>query len=206
MFVTKDVKEFDDLIIAITGNVFAKIFFMLTHWRVALNLLKSLVQFANPLQIRYFSTTPYLFGTSAVKYSAIPHIETADTIPKNPSDDYLRLAMIKQLQKGDAVFDFAVQFQTDAHTMPIEDPGHEWSEATSPFRKVASIRIMQQDFDTELQKHFGENLSFSPWHALPEHKPLGGINRARKIIYRAISSFRHEYNHEVMKEPDSWEI
>ena len=39
---------------------------------------------------------------------------------------------------------------------------------------------------------FGENLSFTPWHSLPEHRPLGGINRARKAIYRAISRQRHE--------------
>ena len=206
VFVTKNTQEFDDLIIAMTSTVFAKIWFMLTHWRVAWNLYKSMIKFANPLQIRYFSTTPYLFDTSAVKYSAIPHIDTPDTIPDNPADDYLRLAMIKQLQAGEAVFDFAVQLQTDATAMPIEDPGHEWSEAVSPFRKVATIRIMQQDFDSDQQKAVGENLSFNPWHALPEHRPLGGINRARKVIYHAISSFRHEYNHIAMQEPSDWNV
>ena len=148
-----------------------------------------MIKFASPLQIRYFSTTPYLFGDSAVKYSAIPHINIPDTIPDNPPDGYLRLAMIKQLQDGEALFDFAVQFQTDAGVMPIEDPCQEWPESMSPFRKVATIKIPQQEFDSEKQKEFGENLSFSPWHALPEHRPLGGINRARKVVYRAISHF-----------------
>ncbi|MCX7066767.1 MAG: catalase family protein [Methylococcales bacterium] len=203
VFVTKDVAEFDNLIKAITSNIFAKIKFMLTHWRVAWNLYNSIIKFANPLQIRYFSTTPYLFGNTAVKYSAIPHINTPDTIPKNSADDYLRLAMIKQLQDGEAMFDFAVQLQTNADTMSIEDSGHEWSESLSPFRKVASIRIFQQEFDNDSQKELGENLSFNPWHALPEHRPLGGINRTRKVIYQAISSFRHEYNHIPEKEPIS---
>ncbi|MGH9907035.1 MAG: catalase family protein [Pyrinomonadaceae bacterium] len=206
VFVTKDVEEFDDLIKSMTSSIFAKTWFFLTHWRVGLNLYKSMIKFANPLQIRYFSTTPYLFGTSAVKYSAIPHIDVPDTIPSDPPDDYLRLAMMKQLKNGEATFDFAVQFQTDAEAMPIEDPGHEWKESISPFRKVATIRILPQEFDSEKQKEFGENLSFSPWHALPEHRPLGGINRARKVVYRAISMFRHEYNHVVRKEPRSWEI
>ncbi|MFA5924989.1 MAG: catalase family protein [Methylococcaceae bacterium] len=205
-FVTKDVEEFDGLIKALTGNLLVKACFFLTHWRVVWNLLKSLKKFANPLQIRYFSTTPYLFGTSAVKYSAIPHIVTADTIPDNPSDDYLRLAMVNQLREGEALFDFAVQLQTDVDAMPIEDPGHEWQESMSPFRKVATIRILQQEFDSEKQKEFGENLSFTPWHALPEHRPLGGINRARKVVYQAISVFRHEYNHADRKEPISWEV
>ena len=206
VFVTEDVEEFDDLIKSMTGSLFAKAWFFLTHWRVGLNLYKSMIKFANPLQIRYFSTTPYLFGTSAVKYSALPHIDAPDTIPRDPADDYLRLAMIKQLKSGAAKFDFAVQFQTDAEAMPIEDPGVEWKESMSPFRKVATIRILQQEFDSGKHKEFGENLSFSPWHALPEHRPLGGINRARKVVYRAISTFRHEYNHAVRKEPDSWEI
>lgn len=205
-FVTKDVQEFDGLIKALTGNLLMKASFFMTHWRVVWNLIKSLKKFANPLQIRYFSTTPYLFGSTAVKYSAIPHIVKADALPDNPSDDYLRLAMVNQLKGGEALFDFAVQLQTDADTMPIEDPGHEWQESVSPFRKVATIRILQQEFDSEKQNKFGENLSFTPWHALPEHRPLGGINRARKVIYRAISVFRHEYNHADRKEPMSWEI
>lgn len=206
VFVTKDVQEFDGLIKAFTGSLLAKLVFLLTHWRVVWNLILSMKKFANPLQIRYFSTTPYLLGAQAVKYSAIPVVEVPDTIPANPSDDYLRAAMVAQLAKGDAYFDFAVQFQTNADSMPIEDPGVAWSEAVSPFRKVARIRILQQDFDSEEQREFGENLSFTPWHSLPEHRPLGGINRARKVVYRAISIFRHEKNHAPRVEPTSWEL
>jgi len=206
VFVTKDVEEFDGLIKGMTSHIFAMLWFFLTHWRVGWNLYKSMIKFANPLQIRYFSTTPYLLGHSAVKYSAIPHIKTPDTIPSNPSDDYLRLAMVKQLSQGDAQFDFCVQLQTDPVAMPIEDPGHLWSEEVSPFQKLATINIFQQEFDSDKQKEFGENLSFSPWHALPEHRPLGGINRARKVVYRAISMFRHETNHAQRKEPSSWDF
>lgn len=206
VFVTRNAEEFDDLVKAITGSLFAKIWFFLTHLRVAWNLLKSMVRIANPLQIRYFSSTPYLFGSHAVKYSAIPRIRTPDTIPDVPSDDYLRLAMVKQLKDGEALFDFAVQLQTDADAMPIEDARREWPESMSPFRKVATIRILQQEFDNHMQRNFGENLSFTPWHALPEHRPLGSLNRARKVVYGAISMFRHEHSRVPMKEPSSWEI
>lgn len=206
VFVTKDVQEFDGLIKALTGSTLAKIVFFLTHWRVVWNLLQSMKKFANPLQIRYFSTTPYLFGNTAAKYSAIPVVEQPDAIPASPSDNYLREAMISQLARGEARFDFAVQLQTDAASMPIEDPGKAWSEEASPFRKVATIRIFQQSFDSAAQREFGENLSYTPWHSLPEHRPLGGINRARKVVYRAISIFRHEQNNAPRREPASWEI
>jgi hypothetical protein len=114
--------------------------------------------------------------------------------------------MIRQLNNGEARFDFAVQLRTDARAMPIEDPGEEWSEARSPYRKVASIVIPRQTFDSEQQRKFGENLSFSPWHSLPEHRPLGGVNRARKLAYELISKFRHEANRTPRREPTSWEM
>jgi hypothetical protein len=204
VFVTADVEQFDDLIKAFTGTLLAKLWFLATHLRVLWNLAQSMKQFANPLQIRYFSTTPYLFGSHAVKYSATPHGHGADVIGTDP--DYLRLAMIAQLARGDALFDFAVQLQTDAERMPIEDAGVRWSEADSPFLKLATIRIPQQQFDNEAQRAFGENLSFTPWHSLPEHRPLGGINRARKIVYAAISTFRHARNKTAREEPSSWNI
>ncbi len=201
IFVTKDVAEFDDLIKALIGNVLRKLVFFLTHWRVARNLYKSMIKFANPLQIRYFSTTPYLLGERVVKYSVIPHMEKADRIPTKPSDDYLREAMIWQLNQGESVFDFCMQLQKDPVQMPVEDPGKLWDEAISPFHKVATIKIPRQSFATPERDELGENLSFTPWHALPEHRPLGGINRARKVIYDLISTFRHKENNQPRREP-----
>lgn len=206
VFLTATVVEFAGLIKALTTSKFAPIWFFLTHWRVGWNLWKSMNKFANLLQIPYFSTTPYLLGDAAVKYSATPHVDMADAVPTDPNDDYLRVAMVDQLGDGEAVFDFLVQVQTDANTMPIEDPGRAWPETVSPFRKVATIRIPSQQFDSDAHRAFGENLSYTPWHSLPEHRPLGGINRARKIVYEAISSFRHEYNKTARVEPNSWEI
>ncbi|HEY6772954.1 MAG TPA: catalase family protein [Oxalicibacterium sp.] len=206
VFVTRNVAEFDALIKAMTGSLLAKILFFGTHWRVIRNLVLSLKKFANPLQMRYWSTTPYLFGDTAVKYSAIPHQFNQAPPPAGAGADFLREAMIRQLSRGEALFDFTVQLQKNASSMPIEDPGKEWRESESPFRKVATIRILQQDFDSDAQRVFGENLSFTPWHSLPAHRPLGGINRARKIVYDAISTFRHERNGVTRREPTSWDI
>ena len=49
---------------------------------------------------------------------------------------------------------------------------------------------------------FCENLSYTPWHSLPDHRPIGGINRARKVVYEAISKVRHDYNAVPRREPD----
>ena len=99
--------------------------------------------------------------------------------------------MINTLSETDVFFDFYIQHQIDAHLMPIEDPTVKWN---SPFIKVGRIRIPMQQFDTDERKKVAENLSFSPWHSLEEHRPLGAFNRARKAIYTAMSEFRHMRN------------
>lgn len=203
VFLTRDVAEFDDLTQAVVGSAWAKIWFFGTHWHFVSRLIGAMKKFANPLQIRYWSSTPYLLGSAAVKYSALPRVAQADVIPDQPADDFLRQAMIRQLSQSDALFDFSVQFQRDPASMPIEDPTLEWDETASPFIKVATIRIPTQQFDSDAQRAFGENMSFTPWHCLPQHRPLGGINRARKLVYQIISQFRHQQNRVPRQEPDS---
>ena len=94
-----------------------------------------------------------------------------------------------------------MQLQTDAQRTPIEDPTVEWRERRSPFIPVAKIRIPSQAFESPDQMRFCEALSFTPWHSLPEHRPLGGINRARKSVYMAISKLRHTLNGQDRREP-----
>lgn len=152
----------------------------------------------SPLTISYYSTTPSKLGPAAVKYRASPDLAGAPAVLKFDSPDKFRLGLAHYLKEHEARFDFLIQVQTDPQAMPVEDPTVEW---TSPFRKVATIVIPPQSFDSPEQTVFGENLSFSPWHSLPEHRPLGGINRARKAVYQAISKQRHELNKVPRREP-----
>ena len=200
-FVTRDVAEFDGLVKALVGGPLLLFWYFLTHLRVLRNLMTSLRRFTNPLAIRYFSVAPYLLGDRAVKYALTPRDARQPSPPQNPSDDFLKDAMANQLTSGDAVFDFAVQFQLDPNTMPIEDPGITWDESLSPFRNLASLKIPAQVFDTPERREFGDNLSFNPWRCLPEHRPLGGISRARRQVYQALSKFRHEKNQVAPQEP-----
>jgi hypothetical protein len=143
----------------------------------------------SPLAVSYWSTVPYKYGDRAVKYSVKPAKDNQVATPQFSSENYLREAMVEHLskQKKQAAFDFYVQMQTDAETMPIEDPTVAW---TSPEVKVATIQIAPQDFDTPERRKLCEGSSFSPWDALDVHAPLGGINRARKVVYEASSALR----------------
>ena len=153
----------------------------------------------NPLKSQYWSMTPYLLGQNAVKFSAKP-CGVADDAPGS-GNDYLRDAMRKTLSNGAACFEFMVQRQGDPSRMPLEDPTVEWDATSAPFQKVATITIPRQKFDTKEQMDFCENLSMTPWHSLPEHRPLGGINRVRKTIYESISKMRHSMNGAARAEP-----
>ena len=153
---------------------------------------------ASLLNITYWSGVPYWLGDAAgttgqaVKYSAVPPATGAGPAdPKKLTDDYLREAVAKQLAEGEVVFDFKVQRQGDPATMPIEDASVYWDEKVSIPVKMATLRINKQTVtsDNELEKRC-EGMSFNPWHALKEHRPLGGLNRLRKAVYEASFSER----------------
>lgn len=161
------------------------------------------------LLIRYWSTVPYKLGDRAVKYSTRPcdqEAAAAAKVPEDPSDRYLRETMSAHLKEKSACFEFMVQPQTDPVAMPVEDPAVEWDENESPFVTVAKIEIPVQTFDSPAQAEFCENLTFNPWHSLPAHRPLGGINRVRKVAYDKIAKFRLSKNGVARREPTGNEV
>jgi hypothetical protein len=204
-FINHNVIDFYGLLQAMGGSKLGLLGFFFnpfdSHLRVLWNILTSMKNDGNLLEAQFWSTTPYRFGSQVVKYSVKPHQDEVTKIPKNPSENYLGEAMREYLATQDAYFDFMVQFQTDPRKMPIEDTTVRWDEKASPFRKVATIRVPAQTFDSQEQIEFAENLSFTPWHSLGEHRPLGSINRARRVVYETISKYRHERNNAPRREP-----
>ena len=94
----------------------------------------------NPLTTRYWSTTPYRFGPGrAMKFSARP-VAGPTPAPAGGSPDFLREAMAVQLARGDVEFEFLVQLQTDAGSMPIEDPTVPWDEALRRISRSPAFR------------------------------------------------------------------
>jgi catalase len=204
-FIAKSVHQFSKTIKAITAN--NKLVFLLfalnpLNWGVLYRAIMANIKPGSVLEIPYFSTTPYQFGdvSSAVKYMCMPRDAKRIVIPQKPDDDFLRYEMVAQLSKSGKYYDFFVQFQEDAYSMPIEDPTVKWN--STPV-KLATLFIPAQNFDTDERSILGENLSFSPWHSLPAHRPLGGFNRARRWIYDAMSEFRHKINEVPVDEPQN---
>lgn len=190
----------------INGNIFDKLSlpFVLGFRGLMLASKFNGGKISNPLQIRYNSISPYQLGLGAdriaVKFCAKPVTTQADVLPRNAEDDFLRTAMQNTLSNTDVLFKFYIQPQT-SNNMSVEDYTTEWDEQQAPFYEVATIRIPKQNFQTTELDSLGENLSFNPWHTLPEHRPLGCLNRVRKIVYERISRVRREMNNVSIQEP-----
>lgn len=165
----------------------------------------------NPLGRRYWSCTPYLLGEGqAVMYSFVPKTKVYTKIPGLPFGtvpfNYLRENMIKTLNEKDVEFDLMIQLQTDPHLMPIEDSSVRWPEKLSPFIPVATVHIPKQQFESEALIEFTKRLKMNPWHCLPEHQPLGNLNRARFRLYYELSKFRQQMNQTTHLEPTGDEV
>jgi hypothetical protein len=198
-FLAQSLQSYEDLHVASTPETRAR-YYQEYPAEEALNKRQSLEPFYNPLQARYFSQVPYMLGHQAIKFSAKPIAKAANRPPAAEGPDFLREVMAQQLSNSDVYFDFMVQVQTDPVRMPIEDSLTIWDEALSPFQRVALVRIPRQQITAETL-NIGENLAFTPWHSLPEHRPLGNMNRTRRVVYEMVSEFRRTTNGVGRDEP-----
>lgn len=159
---------------------------------------------ANPLYTRYWSAVPYQLGSGsdrrAMKYSAKP-CSQLDNVPNETQfqdPNYLRMAMKQHLKTNDACFEFLIQTRdtgsAEGDKLSVEMATNEWKESVAPFFQVATITIPRQDFDKPEQHKFCENISYTPWHTIPEHRPLGGVNRIRRAVYSSLAELRHSMN------------
>jgi hypothetical protein len=185
-----DAREFMELLKANESGL-KRAWYFATHFNAARVALASRQHHSCHLDIPYWSTTPYAFGDGkVVKYMTRPASARVSTLPDRRTDSYLRDALRAHLSAAEASFDLMVQFFVDDARTPIENAMVEWTTEVSPWHTVARIRIPPQSIDDPARISRCEQMAFNPWHALAEHRPLGGMNRARREIYRALSEFR----------------
>ena len=190
----KNWKSFQGFIPRLVGMIQASVMLRF-YYRELFNRAR---EFSNhspysPLGTNYWSTTPYLLGQScSVKYMARSR-QQADGIVT--SVDGLSQILRSHLKSGAACFEFGVHIQDDKTKQPIEDATVDWGANGARFVKLAILDIPQQEIhEFDSSNNLAENLEFSPWNSLPQHRPLGAINRARRDIYLTMAKLRHEAN------------
>jgi len=155
----------------------------------------------HPLGETYFTQVPFLFGTYMAKFSLVPisaellafenqSIDANDDAQRDSMNDFFGLN-----QNASAQWELRVQLCTDLEKMPIEDASVEWPQDISPYIAVATLTVPTQvAWDDAISSQIEDQIAFAPWNAVAEHRPLGAINRARKIVMSAAREFRSSFN------------
>ncbi len=158
-----------------------------------------------PLDSQYFSMLPYQLGDTNVKFSTrVCEGMLFNEKPNKDDFDYLTDIMQEKLSTQGACFDFMVQPKVAGANMPLDNAAAIWSEKESPFIPIARLQIPPQNFTSEAQMQFCENLSMNPWNGVGDWLPQGSLNRARRLVYHAVSAFRHGKNQAKTVYPDDW--
>jgi hypothetical protein len=155
---------------------------------------------ACPVDNVYFAGAPFLFGDDKVMRVRVTPKSTAPAATVDVTKpNYLRDSLAERLTATDAApvaFKFQAQIRSASDfvgeeiDLGIEDASREWDETRFPFVTLGTIAIPPQNPTTAERRAFCESLSYSPWHGIEAHRPLGGINRLRRAVYDASRSYR----------------
>jgi catalase len=151
-----------------------------------------------PLSVtHYYSAVPIRFGAHAVKYGLRP-VQQDDGRKLQKSPDSLAQDLANQVKSQPIAYDFQLQFFEDEARTPIEDASKDWD---APWLTVGRLEIPAQDTDSPRGRQIAElaeAVSFDPWHAQQELRPIGNMMRARNAAYRLSTQER-----KAAPEPDA---
>jgi len=157
-----------------------------------------------------FSTVaPIRYGDYVAKIAIVPsspnlkeligqHVDAGDGF--NALENLIK----SFFETNTAVWVVQAQLALDSEDTPIEDASKQWPEEKSPYQTIATLTVQPQNSYSDARQIFvDEQLSFSPWHALAAHQPLGGIMRSRLKAYEESQKYRAERNLRAHVEPQS---
>lgn len=157
----------------------------------------------------FYTHTPLRYGKYVAKIAFVPAsknlIALKDKKLEHPGNySALRDAVVRFFKTQRAEWNVCAQLATDLDKTPIEDASAVWPEELSPYVSVARLVAEPQEAYSAARRIFvDEHLSFSPWHGLLAHQPLGNINRARRAAYRTAAAFRRTQEGRAEIEPRS---
>jgi hypothetical protein len=130
-----------------------------------------------------YSAVPMACGPYAARVRLLPAGSNGEPTPGARKDwgaDFSARLRQRPLQ-----WDLQLQPFVNENLTPIEDASVNWP---SPYVTVARLSLPQQDSATaqgQARTRQVEAAVFDPWQALMEHRPLGDVQRARKVVYLA---------------------
>jgi hypothetical protein len=161
----------------------------------------------HPLGETYFTQVPMRFGQYIAKLSLAPAADALKSLKGVPvhitaAPNALRDAMQEFFRRDEAEWELRAQLCRDLKEMPVEDATVVWPEKLSAYLPVARLVVPKQLAWSEARASvIDDGTSFSPWHGIEEHRPLGSVMRARKAAYDASVKFRGGHNGVPIVEP-----
>jgi hypothetical protein len=125
----------------------------------------------------FFSSVPMACGPYAVRVRLLPDSSNGPASADAPKDWGADFS--QRLAAGPLQYELQLQPFVDEKSTPIEDASVNWP---TPYTTVALLMLPQQAESQALLEQ-AESGVFDPWQALALHRPLGDVQRARKVVY-----------------------
>lgn len=151
----------------------------------------------NPLVEEFHSMVPSLYGpTKAVKYKMAPcdpkaaeKYKLPEGIDTEKDQNYLRKTLAAHLRSEKTCYELSAVFHGEG-SPSVEDAVAKWpGEYVVLGRFTVDKKVAGKEFLTDDECEFP---SFSPWRTLPEHQPIGSIQRVRERVYAEVFRARHK--------------
>jgi hypothetical protein len=155
----------------------------------------------------FHSMAALRYGDYIAKLSVAPLSESVRALTGRHVEgarggDALRDMVVDFFASNSAEYELRAQLCTDLVTMPVEDASVPWPDTVSPHQRIAKITFPAQEAYSAARRAYADDvLSFNPWQALTDHRPLGSIMRVRIKAYEASTTFRHKVNNSPRVEP-----
>ncbi|HPL77823.1 MAG TPA: catalase [Burkholderiaceae bacterium] len=180
--------EFVDFVVAAAGGGGSLLKFLFKRYGVfggPLRMLKLIKSVGRPFggfaTETLFSAVPMACGPYAVRVRLVP-AGANGAATKGANADW-GADFSARLAKHHLQWDLQLQpFVSEALT-PIEDASVNWP---SPYTTVARLSLPRQDTASAKGQELAAEAEagvFDPWQALAAHRPLGDVQRARKVVY-----------------------
>jgi hypothetical protein len=128
----------------------------------------------------FWSRIPIAWGDTALQYALRPAPGTRPGgEPPAGDPDFLGHELAERLAGGDVTFELCVQRFRDPDQTPIEDAAVDWRSPDAPPEPIAVLTVKRGATDDPAV----HDLRFNPWNTTAGFRPLGNLNRVRKIAY-----------------------
>lgn len=128
-----------------------------------------------------FSALPMANGPYAVRLRLLPAASNGAAALEAGEDWALDFS--NRLARQPLHWDLQLQFFASEQLTPIEDASVNWQ---TPYSTVARLMLPRQDIGSPEGRALAQQVEatvFDPWQALAAHRPLGDVQRARKVVY-----------------------